>query len=403
MANSPHATPRGDCILFATADWDEPYWTNKQHTARALVKLGWRVLYIESVGMRSPRANSSRDWKRLYIRLRKGLVNLFAGAKEREPNLWVLSPLAVPAAHNRPWVGKLNRLLLRTGIQRHIARHKFITPLIWTYHPFIFQAIDGLKRGPLLYHCVDDLSTVPGVDAPSFKQAEDYLLTQCDNVYATTQTLTDRCLQINPTTVFLPNVVDVEHFCQALGNGEIPEDLACIPEPRLVYHGVLSDFKMDFDLIYEAACLRPKWHWIFIGGEREGQRSDKIIRLKNLPNVHFLGYKPYTILPDYLRGMQVGLLPSLLNEYTRSMFPMKYFEYLSAGLPVVSTSLDFIRSYRAGLLAADDAEAFITAIGQQLERGRFSLDEALCMVADNTWQSRTKTMLQNLNSECCNE
>lgn len=389
----------GDCIMFATADWDEPYWTNKQHTARALVELGWRVLYVESVGLRSPRASSRKDWKRLWIRLRKGLGCLIDGATEREPNLWVLSPLAVPAAHNYRWIGRLNRILIQAGLRRHIVRHAFSRPLVWTYHPFIFGAIEGIEHGRLLYHCVDDLAAVPGVDAEPFRRAEDHLLRRCQKVYATAQALAKRCALINPRTEFLPNVVDVEHFGKALAAGAIPEDLARIPEPRLMYHGVLSDFKIDFDLVYEAARVRPDWQWVLIGEEREGQRSEKVVQLKSLPNVHFLGYRPYKMLPDYLRGVQVGLLPSLLNEYTRSMFPMKYFEYLSAGLPVVSTSLDFVNSYNSGLQVADGPIGFVNAIQLQLQRGRFSRDEARSLVANNTWQARTKTMLLNLNSE----
>jgi glycosyltransferase involved in cell wall biosynthesis len=393
MSNQPPLPHQGDCILFATADWDEPYWTNKQHTARALVTLGWRVLYVESVGMRSPRANSKRDWKRLLIRLRKGLWNLIAGAKERESNLWVLSPLAIPAAHQHPLLGKLNRFLLQAGIKRHIAQRKFNSPLIWTYHPFIFQAIDGIKRGPLLYHCVDDLSAVPGVDPLNFREAENHLLTQCDHVYATTQHLADRCSSINPATDFLPNVVDLTHFSKALNVNEIPDDLANIPQPRLIYHGVLSDFKIDFDLIYEAALLKPEWHWIFIGEEREGQRNPTLLNLAKLSNVHFLGYRPYQILPNYLRGMDVGLLPSLLNDYTKSMFPMKYFEYLSAGLPVVATALDFTNHYHEGIEIGNNSSEFIQAIHKQLSRGKFSSESSKKMIGDNTWINRTKKMI----------
>jgi glycosyltransferase involved in cell wall biosynthesis len=92
--------------------------------------------------------------------------------------------------------------------------------------------------------------------------------------------------------------------------------------------------------------------------------------------------------------MQVGVLPTLLNEYTRSMFPMKFYEFLAAGLPVVSTPLDFAKEPRAGLEVGGDLNAFVAAIEKQLARGKLSADEARAAVGDNTWERRLDKMLK---------
>lgn len=73
-----------DCVMFSTADWDEPYWTNKQHTASLLASRGWRVLYVESVGFRSPKVGSGRDWARLWRRLWRGVQSLVLGPPRTE-------------------------------------------------------------------------------------------------------------------------------------------------------------------------------------------------------------------------------------------------------------------------------------------------------------------------------
>lgn len=395
MAEREIVVPQS-CILFATADWDEPYWTNKQHCAKSLAELGTRVLYVESVGLRSPRAGSAKDWGRLWQRLRKGLSSLISGAVERAPGIFVLSPLLVPAGHRHPVTRALNRWLLKAAIARTAGQRHFRKPLIWTYHPFMLDAIEGMDAGSLLYHCVDDLAAVPGVDAEAFRAAERILLQRADVAFATAPSLAEHCRQHNAKTHFLPNVVDAEHFGRALEPGPIPEDLACIPEPRLCYHGVLSDFKIDFQLLIDAARMKPEWSWVFIGEEREGQKSPLVAELARLPNVHFLGYKPYARLPDYLRGVQVGLLPSLINKYTRSMFPMKYYEYLAAGLRVVTTPLDFTRACTEGLVHAANAREAVDSIEIQLDRGRLSLEEAKVFVGENTWHSRCQRMLQHL-------
>lgn len=382
------------CILFATADWDEPYWTNKQHCARSLAELGTKVLYVESVGLRSPMAGSRKDWGRLWNRLRNGLRSLVLGAAGRAPGIFVLSPLQVPAGYRHRATRALNRWLLKAAIVRSTRQQRFENPLIWTYHPFMLDVIEGMATGSLLYHCVDDLAAVPGVDAPAFRAAERRLLACADIVFATAPSLAEHCKQYNPNTHYLSNVVDAEHFGKALKPGPIPHDLACIPEPRLCYHGVLSDFKVDFQLLIDCARSKPEWNWVLIGEEREGQTSQLVAELRTLPNVHFLGYRTYAQLPNYLRGMQVGLLPSLINDYTRGMFPMKYYEYLAAGLPVVSTLLDFTRNTPPRLITGGDEVAFIAAIKGQLDGGKLNTDAANAAVGANTWLERLAAMLR---------
>jgi glycosyltransferase involved in cell wall biosynthesis len=395
MAEQIQVIPHS-CILFATADWDEPYWTNKQHCAKSLAELGIRVLYVESVGLRSPKAGSKRDWQRLWNRLCKGVVSLLWGATERSQGIFVLSPLVVPAGHRHPALRWLNRYLLRLAIRRSIADRNFDNPLIWTYHPFILDAIDDMQCGRLLYHCVDDLAAVPGVDALVFRASEVKLLQRADVVFATAPALAEHCKQYNLNTYFLPNVVDSEHFGRAFLQGQIPADLACISEPRLCYHGVLSDFKIDFQLLIDTARKTPEWSWIFIGEEREGQKSDLVAELAKLPNVHFLGYRPYAVLPDYLRGVQVGLLPSLINDYTYGMFPMKFFEYIAAGIPVVSSRINALSKESGAVLIVDSVNDFEIAIRQHLKKGRLERSEVNSIVGENTWRERTVKMLSHI-------
>ncbi|MGS1019085.1 glycosyltransferase [Burkholderia glumae] len=382
-----------DCVMFSTADWDEPYWTNKQHTASLLASRGWRVLYVESVGFRSPKVGSGRDWSRLWRRLWRGVQALVLGPRKRAPNLWVLPPLMIPAKHHWPLVRALNQFLLRTSVARFARDKRFDTPVVWTYHPYMLDAIRDLPRGPFVYHCVDDIGAVPGVDVEAFGSAQYRLLRECDAVFTTAPALQSQCAPHNPNTHYFGNVVDAAHFGTAFDDAPLPPEVAAMPEPRLVYHGVLSDFKIDLALLLAVAKARPAWQWVIIGEEREGQRSPVLAEFAQLPNTHLLGYRHYRDLPSYLRGMAVGVLPTLLNDYTRAMFPMKFFEYLAAGLPVVSTPLDFAREPRAGLEVGDDLPSFVAAIERQLARGRLDRGEARMAVGDNTWDCRLDKML----------
>jgi glycosyltransferase involved in cell wall biosynthesis len=384
------------CVLFSTADWDAPYWTNKQHTAALLGKRGTRVLYIESVGLRAPSAISGKDWSRLVKRLLTGVHTLLMGPRHVRDNVWLLSPLVIPFRHDHAWVRWFNQNLLQLQITRFLGFRKLKSPLIWTYHPFMLDVLNGMDSGKLVYHCVDDLSAVPGIDPIAFKNEERRLLKKADVVFATADALAKNCAKHNDNTHFLSNVVDFDHFSKAFIKGAIPEDLRCIPEPRLGYHGVLSDYKIDFQLLLDIARLKPEWSFVFIGEEREGQKSKLIQELKKMRNVHFLGHRSYEILPEYLRGMQVGLLPSLINDYTHNMFPMKYYEYLAAGLPIVSTPLSFAnnKSQLPNLLTAGTTLTFIEAVKLQLSKTRINFREASKLVGENTWSSRLQKMIK---------
>ncbi len=393
MANNQFYKPT-NCIIFSTADWDEPYWTNKQHCAKSLAKLGTKVLYIESFGLRKPSLNSGKDWRRLWNRFCKGLSSLIFGAASTGMGIFVLSPLLIPGGYKSPLTKKINTLLLQYTIKRTLSRQNFEQPLVWTYHPFILDIIDELQiENNLIYHCVDSLAAIPGIDTQSFLSAEKKLLERADAVFATSPYLTKHCLTYNPNTLFLSNVVDVDHFGVALEVGPIPIDLAAIPEPRLCYHGVLSDFKIDFQLLIDCARLKPEWSWVLIGEEREAQTSALVAELKKLHNVHFLGYKSYNQLPFYLRGMQVGLLPMKINDYTQGVFPMKYYEYIASGLPVISTPLDFALNSCLELVVARDQGSFVESIEHILSQGKIPPAKIAILVGANTWAKRSRIML----------
>ena len=392
---TPPTPAASDCILFSTADWDTPYWTNKQHTADHLVKAGWRVLYVESIGLRAPKLGSGTDWGRIARRLWRGLQ----GPRQMRNGLWVLSPLLIPFKHDHPWIRAINQGLLGRTISSFTRRRAFRAPLIWTYHPYILEVLDDLeqryrqKTGPLVYHCVDDLSAIPGIDADAFNAEEKRLLARADATFTTAHSLFSKCAARAENVHDLPNVVDAAHFGRALQPKALPPDLSEIPEPRIGYMGVLSDFKIDFSLLNAIAKRNQQWNFVLIGEEREGQHNSMLAEMSRLPNVFLLGHKRYDELPDYLRGFSVGLLPTLLNEYTRSMFPMKYYEYLAAGLPVVSTPLEFTQQHQHGLQIGHDEATFSAAIAMQLQRGRLLPAEAENAVGDNTWTRRLQKML----------
>ncbi len=385
--------PAGDCVLFSSADWEDRYWTNKQHTAVRLASRGWRVLYVDSTGFRPPNLGSGIVWRRIGRRLARGARDFILGARKVRPSLWVISPIVIPIWKANPVVVAINRFLLQHPLRRVLRRQRFEHPLVWTYHPFIHDALDAIRPERLVYHCVDDLSVVPGVDTSAFDAAEGQLLRRADAVFTTSLPLQAKCAALTSNAHYFSNVADVDHFGTAFAARPVPEDLRRIPQPRLGYHGVLTNFKLDFGLLLEIARLHPEWHIVLIGEERQGQADPTLAELVGLPNVHALGYRPYSVLPDYLRGIDVGLLPVDTSAFAQAIFPMKLYEYLAAGVPVVSTPAPYATGDIPRLLIGEGPQAFAGAISAQLAAGRLTESEAREAVGPNTWDERLSRML----------
>ncbi len=377
-------------VMFSTADWAAPYWTNKQHIADRLAKRGHQVLYIESPGIRSPRANT-RDLLRIWNRLKRA----FIPPKKVDQTLWVYAPLTIPFGHKSRLVRAFNRWLLGSAIHKWLKRNRDGDDVIvWTYHPYIDGIMDGLPVRSTIYHCVDDLAAIPGVDADSFRKAEVTLLERADRVFTTSPYLQSHCAAVaGERSVYERNVADIEHFSQARHAGTIPAELAEISGPKLCYTGVLSDYKLDFSLIEQCAVARPGWNWIFIGDEPEGQKSPAVSRLREMPNVYFFGYRSYDTLPSYLRGTDIAVLPNLTTGYMSGVFPMKLYEYMAAGKPIISTGIDALDDIKDQIAVAHDPTEWIYSVEKLLTAPPEAIGLHDPRLLNFSWEARLDRML----------
>lgn len=381
-----------DITLLSTADWDHPLWTNKQHVACTLAELGHRVLYVESLGLRPLRAGSA-DLGRVLQRLRHGL----RPPRRVRPGLWVWSPLVLPGAE-RGWPHRLNRIVLRAGLALWRRWLGLGRDWLWTYNPRTLAVLSPEPYRRLIYHCVDAIQAQPDMPAAEIDHWEKRLCRRADIVFVTSPQLLADLQPYNPRTVFYPNVADGRHFARAMDPAEpVPAELAALPAPRLGFIGAVSAYKLDLAMLEQVARRHPEWSLVLVGPVGEGDPDTDITGLERLPNVHLLGPRPYGALPGWLKGFDVALLPLRFNRYTQAMFPMKFFEYLAAGLPVVATAIDALRPFAdLALLCEPTAEAFEAGITAALAGAGPTREQRLAGAAGHTYRSRTEAMLADL-------
>jgi len=388
-------TTKLNFIIISTADWDNPFWTNKQHVAKTLSNLGYNVVYFDSLGLRAPSKKSSRDLRRIINRL----IQFFKGPRKINSHLTIFSPLVIPL-HSNPMIASLNQLLMKLYLKFFEFRLGGRV-IYWTYNPL---SADLLKGKDYIYHCVDDLTAAPGLPIEIIKYEEENLIDHSLHTFVTSITLKKKFLGMGfaKKVTYFPNVIDREHFSRAKLKLDKPADLHTLKQPIIGFIGAVSSYKVDFELIVKLAKKFQDASVVLIGQVGEGQPDTKIDILEGIPNIYLLGPKKYHELPEYLSYFDVALLPCVINDYTRSMFPMKFFEYLAAGKKVISTRLDSLLEFEQYCYLAENDADFISKVEKVLIDPNFSQDDNIkinTILNENTWEVRTKKMLKILSSE----
>lgn len=374
-------------VIFSTADWKMPYLTNKQHMAKTFVCNGYKVLYIESLGLRAPSLVSKQDWHRVFKRLLTGLL-LF---RKAEKNIWICSPLQMPNPSQLKLISQINEFVLGATIRLCLFMLGMKTFMLWSYHAYCKPVLGLRGISHTIYHCVDDLSAVPGISSASYRQAEKEFAKRCDAIFVTNKNLIN-LFPDNTNVYYQSNVVDVDHFRAGLMQNK-PSDMPQDNKPIIGFHGVLSDFKINFELMYGVIKQCPDLNFVMIGEEREGQKNKIVQEIAQLSNVYMLGYKHYNSLPSYLAHFNVALMPSVINDYTNGMFPMKYYEYLAACVPVVTTEAAFVKTLKTPPKVGRTVDEISTLLRLGLKEGSLSRLASDTLIGDNTWQRRFEKMM----------
>ncbi len=376
-------------ICISSIDWDF-IWQGHQEIMSTFARNGNRVLFIENTGVRAPGLGDIQ-------RLKKRLVNWFKsvrGFREEMENLYVYSPVILPFPYSRI-ARYINRYMLINPIKKWMKAMEFHEPIIWTFLPtgIALDIINNIDNKLLVYYCIADFNELSG-DPEKTRKTEDDLMRRSSLVFAQCAALKKRCAGLNSNVHIFPFGVKMETFDNSRPPrpNDVPEDMKDIKRPIIGYVGGIHRH-IDFKLIRFVANERPEWSVVLIG-----PAQTSLAELDGLANVHLLGKKDFSVLPDYVRQFDVSIIPYEVSKYTDTVFPTKLNEYHAMGKPVVSTALPEVINFNKEnddlVLTARSHAEFVSHLQAAINKNDDAglIRERVASARRNSWTARIEAM-----------
>ena len=371
---SGYNLPR-DIVMISTADWDASLWTNKQHIASRLTQ-DFRVVYVEplkSIGQ-AKRGYNHRAW-----------TDPKCGVHVFRPSV------VIPFGNKLPSLNEINHYMISQPLRDYIRELGFDEYILWVYTPNGFPYLDILEPVLSCYDCVDEYSAFPGAWKTVTLQMEAKLIRDVDVVFTTAETLYESKRRNNPNTYFIPNVGDFDLFSRA----DVIEPARAIrmlrKKPVIGFVGALN-YKIDEQLVRDLFVNHPDKNFVFIGPDR----GFGVERYK-YNNVHFMGLRPPEDLPKYMAGFDVCIIPYKVDNYTRGVMPIKFYEYLATGRPVVTTPIPELEKFSDLVEIARTSEEFSASIERALRNeDNERKAKRIELAKSNSWETRIRSILHHL-------
>jgi len=345
---------KGIIIFPPTVDWHMPLFQRPQQLALAFADLGYLVFYTTS-------------------NLRFDKVK---GFEKIRPKLYLTN-------------------------QMHLLRKKIKNPILFISWPFNRFYAERFPDCRFIYDYIDELDVfdTSGKTMVELKRDHEFLVKNADLVVATADRLLEDVKKMKPKKAILaPNAVDISHF-KLNEKPTVPEDLKeIVASGRKIvgYYGAIAQW-FDYDLLEYVAEKKPEYEFVIIGPFDYDKTLMDHKHLFEISNIHFLGQKKYDELPIYLHFFDVATITFLVNDITRSTSPVKLFEYMAGGKPIVTTAMDECKKYKS-VLIGENTNDFAAKIDEaiDLSKNQDYLKTLKREAEENTWSKRVKSIASEI-------
>lgn len=372
--------------MSSRADWQEGILNKKfQHLQAGVVNRNFHILQTM---LKRPEIERVISVDFLPFTLRKSIKQVM------RTRLW----RSTPETQDRGLTWRVDAITpkwwsvsaLRAKDVAHLKR--LVVPgtevVVWSYHPFFPEIFQQYPTAKKVFDTVDNWSEHTAYIQYQQRLKKNYVrIDKTADVIFTVSPDLKKVFPENTHVYWVPNGVDVQHFRQPSNN----QQFNLLPKPFVVYCGVIQE-RFDLSLVEQTARLLPNIHFVIAGPIWEGINLASL----HLPNVHLIGSVDYQQLPSLLARASCGIIPHIVNRFTASMNPLKLYEYLAAGLPVISTPVKGTEQFPTGVTVASTPPEFATAIKKAIAYSSEQKKQLTSLVTEHTWETRLDTMLSYL-------
>jgi len=371
-------------VVFSSLPWNF-LRQRPQHIASKLAKKGHKILFFET-----PVFISSLSDIQEKIKERR----LFE-VRQVEDNIYAVK-LYLP--HFLGKFASVKDEFCKLSFRYCLRKLNFHPDVAFFYTLHYYSLLKPLKsmNAKIIFEYVDDITSFQEFAFDNYVRMETELIKTSSLIFATSRLLRDKVLKFNPNVVYLPNAMDFEHFNSAMENTNVtPDDLLNLKHPIIGFIGALFEW-IDVDLICKIAKNHPEYSILIVGPVNFGKSQ-----LETCPNITMVGTKSYESLPSYLSNIDVCLIPFKMNSITLHSNPIKMYEYLAAGKPVVSTPLPEIVSNASGIVyigkGDEDYIKMVEAATREIEhKDETAIAERISFARKNSWESRVEVIEKHL-------
>lgn len=365
-------------IILASIRW-HALWQRPQALAKEFSRMGYQVFYIEPSGVRSFYDEYKlhiSDWQP-HVLIKEGITII------SPPLRWL------PTGRSLLGLDYLNQRLRFSWIKKTLSGFDIREPILMVQSPtWKNDILSGLNftHSILCYDCCDDYTNFSWARVhKNLVLAEESLFKESHLVFVTSRLLAEKASTFTFNFWTIPNGVSDTFFVPPQ---RTPEDLDRIPRPRIGFVGAMGPW-VNTDLINSAAINYPSCSFVFIGPIK-----GKDIKRKNLMhNIHFLGHKPHHAVPSYISHLDVCLIPFAAGNISLAADPIKLYEYLSLGKPVVTSGIQRKSSEEDLVYYSTGEKEFLENIEEALqEKNELLANRRKEYARRHTWSVRARQM-----------
>jgi glycosyltransferase involved in cell wall biosynthesis len=367
-------------VFVSLERWDH-IWRRNQFVCAELARRGWEILFVEPARDVSYAARSG-TWSEL-ARVKPD-ASVPRGVTRVRPTKLLPNSLAIGRGVNRRlWTRAVRTALRALGWNDPVAW--------WINDHSAADAVLAQSRSTLVYDITDDWTVFEGAKALLERtRADDALLcARSDAVIVCSQRLFDLKQGITkPGRLHLiPNGVDVDHYAPARNAAAIaPAEARSWQQPVYLYTGTVHPQRVDVELVEQVAKRMTAGSLVFLGPNYLSRAERE--RLTTTGRVLFHDAVPYAEIPKWMAVATALVVPHRMTAFVESLNPIKLWEYLASGKPIVSTDVAGFRDFDSLVHIARDADAFANALAMCRDEPSGVAKRRIDVAGEHAWLSR---------------